>query len=123
MDNQYWSWLLGAVGVVGFVLAGRRVWWSWYVNLGCQGIWFAYAFVTQQYGFIATALVYTVVFGKNAISWTKEHREKQAFQRGMNHLMNNPGSGPYKYNNVIITDVTEGTSGNEEEKARRQPGS
>lgn len=108
MDNQFWSWLLGAVGVVGFILAGRRVWWSWYINLACQGLWFAYAIITQQYGFIATALVYTVVFGKNAISWTKEHREKQAFRRGMDHLMKNPESGPFKYHDVIITEVSPG---------------
>lgn len=72
MSDQYWSWLLGVVGVVGFILAGRKVWWSWYINLACQALWFAYAIVTEQYGFIATALVYTVVFGKNAISWTME---------------------------------------------------
>ena len=116
MDNQYWSWLLGAVGVVGFVLAGRRVWWSWYINLAWQGLWFAYAFITSQYGFIATALVYTVVFGKNAISWTKEHIEKENFKRGMAKLLEDPGSGPLKYNNVIITDVSKGNRGNEEDK-------
>jgi len=34
-----------------------------------------YALVTAQYGFIVAALLYTVVFTKNAISWTREHRE------------------------------------------------
>lgn len=69
-----WSWLLTAVGVVGFVLAGRKVWWCWYVNLGCQALWLTYALTTHQYGFIAGALIYTVVFSRNAISWTHEHR-------------------------------------------------
>lgn len=73
MDNQWWSWILTVVGVTGFFLAGRKVWWSWYINLGCQALWFIYAFVTEQYGFIFAALVYTVVFTKNAIAWTKEH--------------------------------------------------
>jgi len=73
--NQAWSWLLTAVGLVGFVLAGRRVWWCWYVNLACQALWLAYALVTQQYGFIASALLYTVVFARNARAWTAEWHE------------------------------------------------
>lgn len=73
MQEQYWSWLLGFVGVVGFILAGKKIWWSWYINVACQALWFTYAMVTEQYGFIATALVYTVVFAKNAFSWTLEH--------------------------------------------------
>ena len=71
---MWWSWLLTAVGLTGFILAGRKVWWCWYVNLACQGLWFAYALVTKQYGFIAASVVYTVVFAQNAIRWTREHR-------------------------------------------------
>lgn len=77
MSEQYWSWILGIVGLAGFILAGKKVWWCWYINLGCQVLWFAYAIVTHQYGFIATALVYSVVFAKNAISWTREHQQKE----------------------------------------------
>lgn len=77
MSNELWSWILSVVGITGFVLAGRKVWWSWYVNLGCQILWFTYAIVTQQYGFIFAALAYSVVFTQNAIKWTKEHRAKE----------------------------------------------
>lgn len=72
MGDQYWSWLLTAVGLTGFILAGKKVWWCWYINIGCQVLWFAYAIVTDQYGFIVAALAYTFVFTKNAIAWTKE---------------------------------------------------
>lgn len=74
MSAWWWSWLLTLVGVTGFVLAGRKVWWCWYVNIGCQGLWLAYALVTAQYGFIVASVVYVVVFTRNAISWTREHR-------------------------------------------------
>lgn len=67
-----WSWILTAVGVTGFVLAGRKVWWAWYVNLACQGLWFTYATVTHQWGFIVAACVYTVVFTQNAVRWTRD---------------------------------------------------
>lgn len=76
MHNQIWSWVLTIVGISGFILAGRKVWWCWYINIFCQALWFIYAIVTEQYGFIIASLMYTVVFSKNAYAWTKEHREK-----------------------------------------------
>ena len=36
MNDQLWSWLLTAVGLSCFWLAGRRVWWCWYIGLGGQ---------------------------------------------------------------------------------------
>ena len=79
----WWSWLLTAVGVTGFVFAGRKVWWAWYVNIGCQGLWMAYAIVTKQWGFIAAAVIYTVVFVRNAVEWTREHRKTDARLPGL----------------------------------------
>lgn len=85
MSVQLWSWLLTAVGLIGFILAGRRVWWCWYINVGCQVLWFGYAIATRQYGFIASAIVYSAVFIQNARKWSKEHwkekRETTAFSR------------------------------------------
>lgn len=78
--NFIWSWVLAAVGLVGFILAGKKIWWAWYVNLGCQALWFTYAIVTVQYGFVVAAIVYSFVFYKNAIAWTREHKEKNDVQ-------------------------------------------
>jgi hypothetical protein len=76
--NQIWSYVLGVIGVFGFILAGRRIWWSWYVNIACQFLWFAYAIVTNQLGFLLSSVVYFVVFIGNARKWTKDHiREKK----------------------------------------------
>lgn len=72
--SGWWSWVLSIVGITGFILAGRKVWWSWYINLGCQALWLAYALTTKQYGFLIATIVYIFVFGKNALAWTKEHR-------------------------------------------------
>jgi hypothetical protein len=68
------DWVLTVIGLTGFVLAGRRVWWAWYINLACQALWLAYALVTHQYGFIVAALAYSVVFTRNAVRWTRERR-------------------------------------------------
>ena len=40
---DYWSWLLTAVGLTCFWLAGRKVWWAWYVGIAGQALWLAYS--------------------------------------------------------------------------------
>lgn len=74
---MWWSWLLGGLGAIGFILAGRKVWWAWHVNVATQALWFAYAIATQQWGFLVATFLYTYVFTKNAIAWTREHRAEQ----------------------------------------------
>lgn len=71
------DYILTFVGLLGFVLAGRKVWWAWYVNIACQALWFAYGLIFKQYGFIVGAIFYTVVFTINARRWTKEHNDKK----------------------------------------------
>lgn len=66
------------VGLVGFILAGRKVWWAWYVNIGCQALWFIFGLVTAQYGFLIASVVYTFVFTQNAIRWTKARNRKKS---------------------------------------------
>lgn len=72
--GQILSWVVGVVGLTGFYFSGKKVWWSWYINLGCQILWVAYALVTGQPAFLATAAVYSVIFAINAYKWTKDHR-------------------------------------------------
>ena len=78
MSAQWWSWVLSLVGVTGFWLAGKKVWWCWYINIANQLIWTAYAVVTRQWGFMIGVAVYMVVFVRNAVAWTREHRAEQA---------------------------------------------
>jgi hypothetical protein len=78
--NQLWSWFLSAVGIVGFFLAGKKVWWAWYVNIANQFVWTAYAIVTEQWGFVVASVFYFAVFSRNAYLWTKEHRAMKIFK-------------------------------------------
>lgn len=72
MSDQWWSWALTAVGVACFWLAGRKVWWSWYVGLGGQVTWLAYSLITQQWGFLVGVVVYSAVYARNAYAWTRD---------------------------------------------------
>lgn len=75
MSEQWWSWALTLIGVTGFWLAGRKVWWCWYVNIANQILWLAYSLATRQWGFLLGVVVYTAVFVPNAIRWTRERKE------------------------------------------------
>lgn len=81
--SEWWSWALGLIGVAGFLLAGKKVWWAWYVNIGAQFLWATYAVVTDQLGFLISSAVYFWVFTKNAAAWTREHREERDRSRNM----------------------------------------
>ena len=72
MSGWWWSWLLTVVGVTGLWLAGRKVWWAWFVGLGAQVLWLAYAVATRQYGFLVSAVAYGWVYAKNGIAWSRE---------------------------------------------------
>lgn len=74
--NPLWSVALTVIGVFGFWLAGRKVWWCWYVNIACQFLWLAYSLITQQWGFLVGVFIYGFVFIRNAIAWTREHRAR-----------------------------------------------
>lgn len=73
MAEQWWSWALTLVGVACFFLAGKKVWWAWYVGLGGQLLWLAYALISGQLGFLVGVFLYTFVYSKNAWEWTREH--------------------------------------------------
>lgn len=61
------------IGFTGFIFAGRKLWWAWYINLLVQILWAIYALVTGQLAFLVSAAAYFVIFGINAVKWTKEH--------------------------------------------------
>lgn len=67
--SAWWSWALTAVGVAALVLAGQRRALGWAIGLGAQLLWIAYAVATRQWGFIASALVYGAVYGRNYLAW------------------------------------------------------
>jgi hypothetical protein len=73
MNDQVLSWIVTVIGIGGFFLAGRKIWWCWYVNLICQVFWFMYAWVTNTPAFFVTAFFYTIIFSMNAYKWSKEH--------------------------------------------------
>lgn len=75
-----WSFVLAVIGIFGIYLAGRKSKWGWAVGLFAQLLWIAFAVVTEQYGFILSALAYGYVYGINFYKWQKEHKELKKYE-------------------------------------------
>ncbi len=97
--GQILSWIIVAIGLIGFYFAGKRKWWSWYINLGCQILWWTYALVTGQPAFLVSAAVYSAIFAVNAYKWTKEHLN---VKRILKEMTDNE-SGTAMFNGVELT--------------------
>lgn len=73
--DQVFSWIVTILGLLGFWLAGKKLWWSWYINIANQVMWVIFALVTDYYAFLVGTAFYLVVFSRNAYLWTTEHFE------------------------------------------------
>ena len=70
--TEYWSYLLAAIGVTGIFFVGRKTIWGWFVLLFNEVLWIAYALITNQYGFILSAIAYAIVYIKSYLLWRRE---------------------------------------------------
>ena len=83
--NQLWSWALAALGVTCLYFVSRKSTrtWGWAGALAIQGVWVVYALATKQYGFIASAVAYGAMYGKNLAAWRKEdHGDRRQVRPG-----------------------------------------
>lgn len=72
---QWWSWLLASIGLLGIWLTGSRRRVGFLLGVGAQVLWLAYAITTGQWGFIATAIAYAVVYGRGWLAWGRPSPE------------------------------------------------
>ena len=77
MIAWYWSWILMSVNLTAMVLAGRRLWWAWLVAVVAECLWLVYGYATQQWGFSVFALVFGVVYLRNAYTWRDAPRPRE----------------------------------------------
>jgi len=79
--HQLWSWGLMVVGVTGLYLAGRggrATIAGWVVGAAAQILWFIYAIVTKQYGFLVSAIAYGSIIALNLRKALARQRENDA---------------------------------------------
>lgn len=78
-----WSWLLTLFGVVVFLWVAKDKS-GWLVGLVWEVLWAIYGVATQQWGFVASAGIFGIVFLGNylgidvpALIWTRLGRAKK----------------------------------------------
>ena len=76
MIPLWWSLLLTAVGVAGWWLVGRKKKSGFVLDIGAQFLWVTYAFATQQWGFILSAVLYGAVQAHGLHKWVKEEKDE-----------------------------------------------
>lgn len=59
-----WSFVLGAVGIVGLAVAAHRPRIGWRINIAAQVLWLVYAVVTRQWGFLPMSVAYAVMYAR-----------------------------------------------------------
>lgn len=69
---EYWSWVLAIIGVAGIYFVGKKTLWGWFVLLFNEVIWTIYAVVTEQYGFIVSAIAYAAVYIRSYLHWKRD---------------------------------------------------
>ena len=69
---MYWSYILAVIGIAGIFFVGRKDNWGWWVLLFNEVLWIAYAIITQQYGFIFSAIAYAIIYIRSYVHWSKE---------------------------------------------------
>jgi hypothetical protein len=69
---MYWSYILAAIGVAGIFFVGRKTIWGWLILLFNEVLWITYALLTDQYGFILSAIAYGIVYIRSYIHWKRE---------------------------------------------------
>jgi len=88
--QQWQSWALSCVGVIGIYLTGRKNWRGYAVGIFTECAWVWYAIVTRQWGFIFGSTIYVSVYLFNINKWITE--AKTAKIRNMFHI------NPMNYN-------------------------
>jgi nicotinamide riboside transporter PnuC len=72
---MWWSWVLAVIGVAGIFFVGRKTIWGWLVLLFNELLWITYALITDQYGFIFSALAYAVVYIRSYMHWKADEKK------------------------------------------------
>lgn len=82
MTPVVWSWITAGVSVGGLGVAGINPRAGWVYGLGAQGVWAAYGVTTRQYGMVAGAVVFDLLYCLNLWRWRgtrfQRHASRQA---------------------------------------------
>lgn len=65
----YLPWLLSAITIWMFLLAGNKKPYAWLVGLGNQFLWLLWIVASASWGLLPMNLALWVVYGRNYLKW------------------------------------------------------
>ncbi len=68
---QYLPWLLSAITIWMFLLAGNKTKWAWLVGLGNQGLWLTWILFSATWGLLPMNIALWIVYTRNHWKWNK----------------------------------------------------
>lgn len=75
MTNLWWTILLSVVGLTGYWIAGNKKQLGWLIGIWMQALWITFAIVTDQFGFILSAMGFGFVNARNYLKWRREQAQ------------------------------------------------
>ncbi len=69
MIEQYLPWLLSAITIWMFLLAGNKKKYSWLVGLFNQFLWLIWIVVSANWGLLPMNIALWVVYSRNHFKW------------------------------------------------------
>jgi hypothetical protein len=70
----YWSWIITALTLFSMYFVEQKRKEGWLVSFGTQAVWILYALTTKQYGFLAPAPFFIVLYARNYVRWAREEK-------------------------------------------------
>jgi hypothetical protein len=64
--------ILSIISMIGLFLAGRKVWWAWFLPAGVQLFWIVLTAQTNPPEFVFASLMLLLVYSFNAFTWVKD---------------------------------------------------
>jgi len=68
---QYLPWVLSAITIWMFILAGNKYKSAWIVGLFNQGLWLIWIVASSSWGLLPMNLALWVVYARNNFKWNK----------------------------------------------------
>ncbi len=72
MIPVWWSFALTALSMTSMIAVIHKKWWAFVLGLFQQVAWAYYSVVTEQWGFLVSCCIFTVI---NVIGWRKWKKE------------------------------------------------
>ena len=65
-------WILSAITIYMFSLAGDKNKWTWLVGLTNQGLWLTWILLSSTWGLLPMNIALWVIYARNHIKWNNK---------------------------------------------------